>query len=137
MVIVVILMNKFLAYLLSIGCFQEKHGPVGLIHVDAHSDTHDVMFGAKINHGTPFRRAVEEGCVDAKRTVQIGLRGTGYGVDDYKWGTDQVKSQNSSIRFIVCLILYSMMIIFMGGRMWDEKRSATIGKVLTNIQMWN
>ncbi|XP_064615523.1 guanidinobutyrase-like [Liolophura sinensis] len=47
------------------------------------------MFGAKINHGTPFRRAVEEGCVDGKKTVQIGLRGSGYSIDDYKWGTDQ------------------------------------------------
>ncbi|MBK1840531.1 agmatinase [Azospirillum sp. YIM B02556] len=50
-------------------------GPVGLIHFDAHSDTYDNFFGNRYNHGTPFRRAVEEGLLDPKRMVQIGLRG--------------------------------------------------------------
>ncbi len=51
-------------------------GPVGLIHFDAHSDTYDTFFnGNRFNHGTPFRRAIEEGLVDPKRHVQIGLRG--------------------------------------------------------------
>ena len=51
-------------------------GPVGLIQFDAHSDTYDVFFGSsRYNHGTPFRRAIEEGLIDAKRFVQIGLRG--------------------------------------------------------------
>ncbi len=50
-------------------------GPVGLIHFDAHSDTYDSFFGNRYNHGTPFRRAVEEGLLDPKRMVQIGLRG--------------------------------------------------------------
>nr|VUD33861.1 Agmatinase [Raoultella sp. NCTC 9187] len=50
----------------------KKHGPVGLIHVDAHTDTNDEMFGEKIAHGTTFRRAVEEGLLDLKRVVQIG-----------------------------------------------------------------
>ena len=50
-------------------------GPVGLIHFDAHSDTFDSFFGSRYNHATPFRRAVEEGLLDPKRTVQIGLRG--------------------------------------------------------------
>lgn len=50
-------------------------GPVGLIHFDAHSDTYDSFFGNRYNHGTPFRRAIEEGCLDPTRTVQIGLRG--------------------------------------------------------------
>ncbi|KAH9498295.1 hypothetical protein Btru_006471 [Bulinus truncatus] len=68
---------------------KEKYGPVCLIHVDAHSDTHDVMFGEKIAHGTPFRRAIEEGCLDCQRSVQIGLRGSGYSIDDYKWVADQ------------------------------------------------
>ncbi|MFR0518066.1 arginase family protein [Klebsiella michiganensis] len=52
----------------------KKHGPVGLIHVDAHTDTNDEMFGEKIAHGTTFRRAVEEGLLDLKRVVQIGQR---------------------------------------------------------------
>ena len=70
---------------------QEKHGPVGLVHVDAHSDTNDVMFGEKITHGTTFRRAVEEGLLDCDRVVQIGLRGSGYTGKDYAWAEDQVQ----------------------------------------------
>ena len=67
----------------------KKHGPVGLVHVDAHADINDTMFGEKIAHGTPFRRAVEEGLIDPKRTVQIGLRGTGYAADEFDWGRNQ------------------------------------------------
>jgi len=53
----------------------QQHGPVGLVHVDAHTDINDTMFGERIAHGTPFRRAVEEGLLDPKRTIQIGIRG--------------------------------------------------------------
>ena len=67
----------------------EKHGPVGLIHVDAHADINEHMFGEKIAHGTPFRRAVEEGLIDPHRTWQIGLRGTGYTAEDFDWARDQ------------------------------------------------
>lgn len=49
--------------------------PIGLVHFDAHSDTYDEFFGNRYNHGTPFRRAVEEGLLDPKRMVQIGIRG--------------------------------------------------------------
>ncbi|RWA91757.1 MAG: agmatinase [Mesorhizobium sp.] len=63
----------------------KKHGPVGLIHVDAHADINDTMFGEDIAHGTPFRRAVEEGLINARRTIQIGLRGTGYAAEDFDW----------------------------------------------------
>jgi len=60
-----------------------KNGPVGLIHFDAHSDTNDTYFGDnKYTHGTPFRRAVEEGLIDPKRTIQIGIRGSIYGAED-------------------------------------------------------
>ena len=52
-----------------------KETPVGLIHIDAHTDTNDTEMGSKFSHGTPFRRAVEEGILDAHRTVQIGIRG--------------------------------------------------------------
>jgi guanidinobutyrase len=65
------------------------HGPVGLVHVDAHSDTNDEMYGEKIAHGTPFRRAVEEGLIEGRRVVQIGLRGTGYSAADFDWGRQQ------------------------------------------------
>ena len=63
-------------------------GPVGLIHFDAHADTLDELLGHRINHATPFRRAVEEGLIDPKRTVQVGLRGTRYGEDDIQYGYD-------------------------------------------------
>lgn len=66
-----------------------RHGPVGLIHVDAHADINDHMFGEAIAHGTPFRRAVEEGLIDPYRTWQIGLRGTGYTAEDFDWARDQ------------------------------------------------
>lgn len=57
--------------------------PVGLIHFDAHSDTNDRYFGDNLyTHGTPFRRAVEEGLIDPKRVIQIGIRGSIYGTDD-------------------------------------------------------
>ena len=67
----------------------EVHGPVGLVHVDAHTDINDTMFGEKIAHGTPFRRAVEENLLDPSRVVQIGVRGTGYAADDFDWSRDQ------------------------------------------------
>ena len=63
----------------------ERHGPVGLIHVDAHADINDHMFGEAIAHGTTFRRALEAGALDPTRVWQIGLRGTGYGDDDFEW----------------------------------------------------
>ncbi len=68
---------------------KEKYGPVGVVHVDAHADINDTMFGEKIAHGTPFRRAVEEGLLDCDRVVQIGLRGTGYSADEFDWSTER------------------------------------------------
>ena len=57
--------------------------PVGMVHFDAHSDTNDRYFGDnRYTHGTPFRRAVEEGLLDAGRVVQIGIRGSLYRSDD-------------------------------------------------------
>jgi len=64
---------------------HKKYGPIGVVHVDAHADVNDTMGGEKIAHGTPFRRAVEEGLLDCQRVVQIGLRGTGYHADDFDW----------------------------------------------------
>ncbi len=52
------------------------HRPVGMVHIDAHGDTGDDYMGSRIHHGTPFRRAVEDGLLDPKRVTQIGLRGT-------------------------------------------------------------
>ncbi|WP_299636853.1 agmatinase [uncultured Ruegeria sp.] len=65
-------------------------GPVGLIQFDSHTDLFDTYFGGhKFTHGTPFRRAVEEGLVDPKRFVQIGIRGTAYNTEDIEWGEAQ------------------------------------------------
>ena len=52
-----------------------KDKPVGMVHFDAHCDTGDDYLGSKFHHGSPFRRAVEEGLLDPKRTIQIGIRG--------------------------------------------------------------
>lgn len=66
-----------------------RHGPVALVHVDAHSDTNDSMFGEPITHGTIFRRAIEEGLVDPAKMVQIGLRTTGYSAADFDWARER------------------------------------------------
>jgi len=63
----------------------EKHGPVGLIHFDTHTDTARELYGVEINHGTPMYRLVEEGSVDARRYVQIGLRGYWPGEEEFAW----------------------------------------------------
>jgi guanidinobutyrase len=68
---------------------HRRHGPIGLIHIDAHADVNDTMFDQKIAHGTPFRRAAEEGLIDPHRVVQIGLRGTGYTAVDFDWCRQQ------------------------------------------------
>ena len=49
--------------------------PVGLVHIDAHTDTWDEFLGSKFTHGAPFRRAIEAGVLDPKRSIQIGIRG--------------------------------------------------------------
>jgi agmatinase len=56
----------------------KKYGPISLVHFDAHSDTVDEYFGKPYNHGTPFRRAVEENLLDIDHSIQIGLRGSIY-----------------------------------------------------------
>ncbi|MFI5022396.1 MAG: agmatinase [Alphaproteobacteria bacterium] len=72
-----------------IRALRKKHGRIGIVHVDAHADVNDTMFGEKVCHGTPFRRLVEEKLVDPHRIVQIGLRGTGYAADDFDWPREQ------------------------------------------------
>jgi guanidinopropionase len=64
--------------------------PVGLIHFDAHSDTNDTYFGGNpYTHGTPFRRAIEEGLLDPSRIVQIGIRGSVYDPGEHDWARQQ------------------------------------------------
>lgn len=60
-----------------------KDAPLGMIHFDSHTDLfHSYFNGTKYTHGTPFRRAVEEGLLDPKRVIQIGIRGTTYDMED-------------------------------------------------------
>jgi guanidinobutyrase len=67
----------------------EVHGPLGMVHVDAHADVNVAMFGERITHGSWLRHAIDDGFVDPRRTVQIGLRGTGYTAEDFDWMRDQ------------------------------------------------
>jgi agmatinase len=62
-----------------------RHGPLGLIHFDTHTDTGAEVFGVEVSHGTPMYRLVEQGHVDPKRYVQIGLRGYWPGPKEFAW----------------------------------------------------
>ncbi len=61
---------------------NKKHGPVAVLHFDAHLDTWDTYFGAPITHGTPFRRASEEGLIDLTASCHVGTRGPLYSKQD-------------------------------------------------------
>lgn len=61
-----------------------RHGPVAVVHFDAHLDTWDTYFGAPITHGTPFRRASEEGLIDLEASVHVGIRGPLYSDQDLR-----------------------------------------------------
>jgi arginase family enzyme len=63
----------------------EKHGPVGLIHFDTHTDTGREVFGATLSHGSCMYRLVESGHIDPERYVQIGLRGYWPGAEEFGW----------------------------------------------------
>lgn len=66
----------------------KKYGPVALVHFDSHSDICDEVFGQKYNHGTPFRRAIEEGLIDPSHSIQIGMRGSLYFPDEFQQAAD-------------------------------------------------
>jgi agmatinase len=61
---------------------HERHGPIALVHFDAHLDTWDTYFGAAYTHGTPFRRAFEEGLLAKDRCAHVGIRGPIFGKTD-------------------------------------------------------
>ena len=61
---------------------HKRHGPVAVLHFDAHLDTWDTYFGEPYTHGTPFRRASEEGLIDASRSLHVGIRGPLYAAGD-------------------------------------------------------
>jgi agmatinase len=66
-----------------------RHGPVGLVHFDTHTDTGTEVFGVEVSHGTPMYRLVRDGHVDPKRYVQIGLRGYWPGEKEFGWQAEQ------------------------------------------------
>ncbi|MFZ3141206.1 agmatinase [Polaromonas sp.] len=65
-----------------------REGPIGMVHIDAHCDTGDDYLGSRFHHGAPFRRAVEEGLLDPKRVIQIGIRGSLNHPDMWKFSHD-------------------------------------------------
>jgi agmatinase len=73
-----------------------RHGPVAVLHFDAHLDTWDTYFGEPYTHGTPFRRASEEGLIDANRSLHVGIRGPLYA------DTDLVESGQLGYATIAC-----------------------------------
>jgi guanidinopropionase len=75
-----------LPILRAIGARPEQ--PLGLVHFDAHCDTGDDYLGSKFHHGAPFRRAVEEGLLDPKRCIQIGIRGSINDIDLWSFSHD-------------------------------------------------
>jgi guanidinopropionase len=62
--------------------------PLGMVHIDAHTDTWDDFRGSKFSHGSPFRRAVEAGLLDPKRTIQIGIRGAQNSDEGWRYSLD-------------------------------------------------
>ena len=65
-------------------------GPLAMVQFDSHSDTNDTYFGDNpYTHGTPFRRAVEEGILDPERVIQVGIRGSLYSAGDLDWAHEQ------------------------------------------------
>ena len=75
----------------------KRHGPVAVLHFDAHLDTWDTYFGAPVTHGTPFRRASEEGLIDLTASCHVGIRGPLYSkqdlVDDERLGFEVLSSE--------------------------------------------
>jgi guanidinopropionase len=70
--------------------------PIGMVHIDAHTDTWGEFFGSKFTHGAPFRLAVEDGLLDPKRTIQIGIRGG----QNYMDGIEFSQSHGMRVVFI-------------------------------------
>ncbi len=73
----------------NIAAVAAKHGPVGLVHFDTHTDTGQEVFGVEVSHGTPMYRLVESGAVDPQRYIQIGLRGYWPGEAEFFWQAER------------------------------------------------
>ncbi|MEL6532248.1 MAG: agmatinase [Pseudomonadota bacterium] len=70
--------------------YRSRGAPMGLILLDSHTDLYPPYFGGEtLTHGNPFRQAIEEGCLDPKRCVMLGMRGTSYNNSDFQYGWDR------------------------------------------------
>jgi guanidinobutyrase len=67
------------------------HGPLAIVHIDAHTDTHDTQFAHKLTHATTFRRAHEDGLIVPEKVVQLGIRGSLFYPDDLKWSKEHYR----------------------------------------------
>ena len=87
---------------------NKKHGPVAVLHFDAHLDTWDTYFGAPYTHGTPFRRASEEGLIDLERSQHIGIRGPLYSKkdleDDAVLGFQVIRSDDYEVDGVASIV---------------------------------
>lgn len=101
-------------------------GPVSLVHIDAHTDTWDSFAGSKLMHGTPFRRAVEAGAIDPKRTIQIGIRGAQNATE----GWDYSKSSGMRVMFMDEVVAMSMEDVA-----WEARRVAGDGPVYLSFDI--
>jgi agmatinase len=74
-----------------------RHGPLGVVLLDAHADTWDSYWGERYTHGTPFRRALDEGLIEPRRSLLAGMRGSLYAAADYdvprEWGFEIVSCE--------------------------------------------
>ncbi len=96
--------------------------PVGMVHIDAHTDTSDLEFGQKYTHGTPFRRAMEEGLLDPKRTIQIGIRGAQNSAESWQ------ASEEAGIR-----VMYMEEFVSLGVEATIDEARRVVGRGLTYI----
>ena len=99
-----------------------RERPVGMVHFDAHCDTGDDYLGSKFHHGAPFRRAVEEGLLDPKRVIQIGIRGPINDRDMWRF------SRDSGMRVVAMEELYEK-----GPNAVMEEARAIVGKGPTYV----
>jgi agmatinase len=89
-VIPIILGGDHSISLANLRAIAKKHGPVAMIHFDSHADICEEVFGEKYNHGTPFRRAFEEGLIDPEHVIQVGMRGSLYDPNEHKIAEEEL-----------------------------------------------
>ncbi|KDR94426.1 agmatinase [Peptoclostridium litorale DSM 5388] len=89
-VIPIILGGDHSISLANLRAIAKKHGPVAMVHFDSHADINDKVFGMPHNHGTPFRRAHEEGLIDPDHVIQIGMRGSLYDPDEHRVAEEEL-----------------------------------------------